>query len=556
MRRIIFPVALVVPAAVVAGGCGHAARKGVVGRRGGTMIVLASSAPAGSPDPQVNYTLQEWQLLLVTHDGLVAFKRASGKEGTKLVPDLAESIPEPTDGGRTWRFTLRPRLKFSDGKPLTGRDVRATFERLFRIGDSPNAASWYSALRGGAACLAKPKNCGLSQGIVVDGNRVTFHLARADPEFLDQLAIPFSFILPAGTRDSNLQIPPAGTGPYKWVEYASNKQIKLVRNPYFHSWSAAAQPAGKPNVIVERFGLTAEAEVTQIEDGEADFMADQPPADRLAEISRRYPDQVHLDEIPATWYFAFNVRQPPFDNAQARRAVNYATDRASLVKIFGGPRLATPTCQILPPRFPGYRPYCPYTIDPGSGKWTAPDPAKGRELVAASGTRGEPVKVTTDTTETDKALGLYFVGLLNQLGYKASLQALSPAIEYPYVQNSRNRVQFALSNWYPNYPAASDFLNNALGCSSFHANSNASPNLAEFCDRRRIQPETEEALKEDVTDPAAANRLWSRIDHELVDLAVWDPIITPKKISFVSRRLAGFEFSPQWTFLLDQASVK
>ena len=43
------------------------------GAKGGTMTLLANAAPSGSPDPQVNYTLQEWQLLIITHDGLTAF---------------------------------------------------------------------------------------------------------------------------------------------------------------------------------------------------------------------------------------------------------------------------------------------------------------------------------------------------------------------------------------------------------------------------------------------------------------------------------------------------
>src|SRR6185437_16218850 len=89
------------------------------GGKGGTLITVANAAPSGSPDPQVNYTLQEWQWLIFTHDGLVAFKRVGGAAGTKLVPDLAESIPKPTNGGKTWAFKLRSGIKFSNGQTLT-----------------------------------------------------------------------------------------------------------------------------------------------------------------------------------------------------------------------------------------------------------------------------------------------------------------------------------------------------------------------------------------------------------------------------------------------------
>jgi peptide/nickel transport system substrate-binding protein len=554
--------ALVTVAALAAASAGTAAGKGSTrtsatarGASGGTLITLANAAPAGSPDPQVNYTLQEWQFLIITHDGLVGFAHSGGKLGTTIVPDLATTVPKPTDDGKTWTFTLRSGIKFSNGQTLTGKDVKATFERLFKIGDSPNAGAWYNAIEGGDACVKTPKTCDLSKGIVVKGNKVTFHLAVADPEFLDQLALPFAFILPANTPAHNLNIPPAGTGPYKWVEYAPNKEMKLVRNPYFHEWSKLAQPAGVPDTIVQKFGLSVESEVTQVEQNQADFIAnsDQIPADRLNELSTKYPKLVHIETLTATFYFAFNTRIPPFNNLKARQAVNFATDRNALVKIYGGPKLNTPTCQVLPPGFPGYKPYCPYTIHPGT-KWTAPDLTKARALVAASGTKGMVVKVNTDTTDADKALGTYFVGLLNSLGYKARPQFLSNSIQYAFIQNSKNKVPFAFSDWYQDYPAASDFLNILLGCGSFHPASNASPNIAEFCNKP-IQAEMDHAETVGARSPSEANRIWAQIDHQVTDQAPWVAMFNPRQLNLVSSRVKDFTWSPQWYLLLDQVSI-
>ena len=557
-RLVLFPAAVLVLVALAAG-CGGKKKSASqpTGNKGGTLITLANAAPSGSPDPQVNYTLQEWQFLIITHDGLVGFAHAGGKQGTKLVPDLATSIPAPTNGGKTWKFTLRPGIKFSNGQTLTGNDVKATFERLFKIGDSPNAGTWYNAIEGGDACVKTPKTCDLSKGIVVNGSTVTFHLARPDAEFLDQLALPFAFILPASTPAKNLNIPPPGTGPYKWVEYAPTKEMKLVRNPYFKQWSAEAQPAGNPDVILQKFGLSVESEVTQVENGQADFLAnsDQIPADRLNELSTKHANQVHIQTLTATYYFALNTRIPPFNNLKARQAVNFATDRNALVKIYGGPKLNTPTCQVLPPQFPGYVPYCPYTKNPGSGKWTAPDLAKAKQLVSESGTKGDTIKVNTDTTPADKALGEYFIPLLNSLGWKAKPQFLSNSIQYPFIQNSKNKVEFAFSDWFQDYPAASDFLNILLGCSSFHPNSDSSPNIAAFCNKS-IQAQMNQASTTGVTDPTAANNIWAQVDHAVTDQAPWVAMFNPKQLNLVSARLKNYTWSPQWYLLLDQASVK
>ncbi len=564
MKRTVILWVAALAVAVLAAGCGgNSKSKGTTtsatsaGGKGGTLITRANAAPSGSPDPQVNYTLQEWQFLIITHDGLVGFKRAGGVEGTKLVPDLATAIPKPTDNGRTYTFTLRSGIKFSNGKTVAGQDVKASFERLFKIGNSPNAGAWYNAIAGGDACVKTPKTCDLTQGIVVNGNTVTFHLAKDDPEFLDQIALPFGFVYPADTPTKDLNIPPAGTGPYKWVEYAPNKEMKIVRNPYFHVWSKDAQPEGLPDTIVQRFGLTVEAEVTQVENGQADWIAnaDSIPSDRLNELSTKFPSQVHINPLTAVWYFAFNTRIPPFNNLKARQAVNYATDRSALVKIYGGPKLATPTCQVLPPNFPGYKAYCPYTVSPGSGKWTGPDMAKAKQLVQASGTAGATVKVNSDTTSVDKAFGEYFVGLLTKLGYKAKPQFLSNDIQYPYIQNSKNHVEFAFSDWFQDYPAASDFLNILLGCGSFHPNSNSSPNIAEFCDKT-IQAKMDQAAHLGVRNLQASNNLWAEVDKDTTDQAPWVAMFNPKLLDLTSKRLKGFTWSPQWYFLLDQASVK
>ena len=115
------------------------------------------------------------------------------------------------------------------------------------------------------------------------------------------------------------------------------------------------------------------------------------------------------------------------------------------MKIYGGPSTAVPTCQVLPPA-PGYGPYCPYTKNPSSGKWTAPDLAKAKQLIEESGTKGASVKVTTTTVPTDKAMAV-LVGLLNSLpGTRPS--SGSRETSSTYVQNTKNKVQFSYSSWY------------------------------------------------------------------------------------------------------------
>ena len=288
------------------------------------------------------------------------------------------------------------------------------------------------------------------------------------------------------------------------------------------------------------------------------FAGDTIPSDRLNELGTQYADQTHVNALTADWYMALNTQTPPFNNLKARQAINFAFDRGAAVKLAGGSSLAVPTCQVLPPNFPGYVQYCPYTANAtadGAGAWTAPDYDKAKQLVQESGTAGTKVVVNTDGP--DKPFGEQMVSDLNKIGYKASLVVLAGSIQYPFVQNSKNsdKWQVAWSAWYQDYPAPSDFLNVLLGCGSIHPNSDASPNIAAFCDKG-IQAKMDKALQTGVTDPEAANQLWAEVDHEVTDQAPWVDMYNPKQIDFLSSRVQGYQWSPQWYILYDQLWLK
>ena len=522
---------------------------------GGTLTLLASTA-GGTLDPQVNYTLQYWQLFQATYDGLVTFQKVNGQASFDVVPDLATSLPKVTNGGKTYTFTLRKGIKFANGQTVTVNDVKATFIRLFKV-SNPNSGSWYNAITGGDACVATPATCTLS-GIVVNAatNTVTFNLAKVDPEFIDQLAVPFAAILPAGTptKDEG-STPVPGTGAYTFQSYNPNSSLVMVRNPYFKVWNAKAQPQGYPNKIVENFGSTVESEVTAVENGQADWVFDPLPADRLGEISTKYASQLQVHQLTADWYVPMNTNIAPFNNLKARQAVNYAINKNNIVKLYGGSRLANTTCTILPKGFPGHTSYCGYTKGGGS-KYNGPDIAKAKALVAASGTKGAVVKLVATNDAVNASVAQYIVSVLNQIGYKASVVLQSANIQFNYIQNTNNKVQISLTQWFQDYPAASDFINILLGCSTFHPGSDNSINIAGFCNSG-VDTQIKAAETLSITNPTAANVKWGQIDKNLMtNFAPWVPLINPKLTDFVSSRVGNYKFSLEFYMYVDQLWVK
>lgn len=523
--------------------------------RGGTMRIVARSA-GGTIDPHINYTLQYWQLYQSLYDGLINFQKANGADGFTKVPDIAEAFPEPTNDGKTYVFKIRKGIMFSNGKELGVKDVVASFQRIFKV-SSPTAGGFYSVIVGADKCLADAKTCTLEGGVVGDeaAGTVTINLTRPDAEFFDKLALPHAVILPADspTEDAGSN-PLPGTGAYMISAYDPNKGMTLSRNPHFKVWSEQAQPDGYPDVVQYDFGLTEEAQVTAVQNGEADWMFDEPPADRLAEMGTKNKDQVHVTPLTAWWYVPMNTRLAPFDNIKVRQAVNFAIDRKQLVNLFGGPVLAAPVCQVLPPGFPGHEDYCPYTKDPGT-KWSAPDMEKAKQLVEESGTKGQKVTIIAEDKAVSKSIGVYLQSVLTELGYDTDVKPISPNIQFTYIQNTNNKVQMSITQWYQDYPAASDFLNILFGCSSFTEGSDSSINIAGFCDKD-IDAKMQAALALGVTDPAAANKEWAVIDKLVTDSAPAAALFTPKHLDFVSKRVGNFQFNSQYYFMVTQAWVQ
>jgi len=524
--------------------------------RGGTLRVLA-----GAPDfidPALAYSNLSWSILTMTNDGLVAFRRVGGAQGTQLVPDLAVSLPIPTQGGKTYTFQLRPGIRYSNGKLVSPADFRRALERVFEVGLPSGGAPLYRKIVGAEHCTAG-RRCDLSRGVVADrgARTVTFHLTAPDADFLTKLALPFAFAVPAGTAARDVGVNPIpATGPYVIATYRPRRHlIRLVRNRRFRQWSVDAQPDGYPDAIDWSWRLAADvsAEARAAERGATDiatYLAPPLSKQELDVLSVRYPSQLHMSSSEATFYFFLNTRVSPFDDVRVRRAVNYAFDRQAFAKLLGA--AYAPTCQILPPNSPGYRRTCPYL--PGG----AASLDRARRLVQSSGTAGAHVTVWVPSPHAIQ--GRYMVSVLDSLGYRARIKSVGPASDIgPYfheILDSRVRAQTGYFGWIADFPSAGSFLREEFACSAFSA---GAPQLeadpTEWCNHS-IDAQMEHATAVQTEDPPAAALLWQRVERELLAQAVTVPTYNARVVDLVSKRVGNYQFHPQWGALLDQLWVK
>ncbi len=518
------------------------------GHRGGRLVVANPSAPFETIDP----ALEGHKALSSVYDALLDVARRGGSEGTRVVPDLAVSLPRVTAGGISYAFRLRRGIRYSDGTLLKASDFRRAFERLFR--GRHGVAVNFRSLVGAEACERRPRSCDLRRGIRTNdaAGTIVFHLRRPDAEF--QFLLEVMPPVPPGTSDRDVGTRPApSTGPYMIESYVPERELKLVRNPYFRVWSQAATPDGFPDEIVFRLHLKGDAAVTAVERGRVDVSLGVP-LDRLEEVATRYASQLHSNPAPGTMFFLFlNTRLRPFDDVRVRRAINYAVDRAAVVRTQGGPELAQPLCQIRPPSIAGYRPYCPYTLDrTRAGEWKAPDLARARRLVAASGTRG--IKVTLWTFPLLEKTARELVATLEKLGYRTSLRRVAFRSYFLVVLDAKTRAQAGMFGWIGGSGELPSYVLPLLACNSIRPGpQNQNPSF--FCNRR-IDAEIRRALRIQGADADAAAPLWVKIERELVDQAPWVSLFTPQFVDFVSKRVGNYQYNPASAILLDQLWVR
>jgi peptide/nickel transport system substrate-binding protein len=488
----------------------------------------------------------------VTGDGLVGVQHVAGRDGTQIVPDLAVTLPTPQDGGRTYRFVLRPGIRYSTGGVVRARDVRYSFERLWKVryrGAGSAGSGFFATIAGAEQCTRDPSTCDLSRGIVTEGDTVvTFHLTRPDPEFLYKLTMPFAFVVPEGTppRASDLEPVPA-TGPYMVASAEPGHRYVLTRNPHFREWSQAAQPDGYPDRIELRLDVPKARQIDAVLRGEADAIPDGVPPGRLRELQTQHAARTHVEPEPSDVMVILNTRVPPFDDIRVRRALNVGIDRREVLRAGGGRATGAPTCQILPPNFPGYVRYCPYG---------APDLPRARRMVAASGTQG--MRVVLTSIEQYAPVAQVVVALLRRLGYRSALHVI-PNDElpeaFPRFSDSRSRTQAYMFLWAADYPAPSNFTEQLLSCAAFAPATPGNMNGAQFCSPA-IDRMMRAAASAQATDAARADRLWTRVDHALVDAAPWLPLYNRSIVALTGERVGGYRYHPMRGILIDQLRVR
>lgn len=510
-------------------------------RSGGKATILM---PAGDPDhldPQLWYTLVSWNIGFQTCTTLVTYPDKPGEAGKVVIGGLAK-MPKVSNGGKTYTFTLKPGIKFSNGKPITPADVKWTFVRMLTASLASPGAGFFGDIVGADKLIAGKSKA--LPGIVTGPNTVTFKLTKPSGSFLYRITMRFTCTVPNGTPAKAIEngsLP--STGPYMIKKYTPSRDLDLVRNPNYNAASLGKR--GNLDEIDFPIGVDPQQAALKIRSGSADLWLDKlPPADATQALhDPTLKGRVFSNPYAAVEYLWMNNDVPPFNNVKVRQAVNYAVNRLQMLRVWGGPSQGSTTDQVLPPTMPLWHRYTAYP--------NSPNLAKAKALMKASGVK-TPVSVVV-RARNDAPGFVELLQVLQQnlkaIGINVEIKTAADAVNNGIIDNRANHVPAGINEWSQDYPDPEDFLNVLLD-----------PRRPSF-PQARARFAAKDAIPifnrlDRLTGDARLRAYQSADQAVMKNWAPWAPLINPVEVDIISNRVTGFVYQPVYGPDLSVLSLK
>ncbi len=511
----------------------NAANTGIVNastKTGGVVKYGLSSTP-DSFDPGNTYYAFVWDASRLWARALTTFRPLPGKPGLQLVPDLATSLGKASDGGKTYTYTLRSGLKFSDGSPITSADVKYAIERSNYSPDVlSNGPTYFNAvLVNNTPAYTGPykdKTGDLKSIETPNATTIVFHLAKPFADFDYLTSNPQTAPVPkAKDTGADYVKKIVSSGSYMFKSYDPNKGAVLVKNP---NWDPKSDPIRKQyaseidiNFNQEQTGIDQDLLAGNLT---GDIAGAGVAASTQANIVNDPTKKANADDAlsGALAYVAISTKVKPLDNLDCRKAVEYAVDKTSVQNSLGGPLRGAIASTVLPPNVVGYQKYDLYPTPNNAG-----DVSKAKAALQACGKpNGFNIGLSARGDRPNEvAAAVSIQASLKKVGINASIQKYNSG---KYFSDNAGAPAFVHSHdiglmmmaWGADWPTGYGFLDQIVDGKSIKASGNS--NLSELNDPT-VNKLLDDAIQN--TDSAARTAAWGQVDKAVMEQAAIVPLV-------------------------------
>jgi peptide/nickel transport system substrate-binding protein len=456
-----------------------AARSNVVNPsdKTGGELRLGGTSDCDSWDPAATYNGYCWNLQRLMTRTLVA-EPATGdpdKAPTagELVPDLATALGEPNADNTVWTYRLRPGLKFSTGDPITSKDIKYGFERMWATDViSGGPAGYFLCLLDTCDAEGTPSYQGpykdAAGGLTAidtpDELTVVFHLTESFADFDYLMAMPATAPVPRlADKGATYTNEVVASGPFMRESYTPGQSVVWVRNPH---WSQETDEIRHPKVDKITMTILSNPDDldARLKNGSLDLSAGggvQPTFQ--SEIINTPSLKANADD-PVNGFeglFAIFPTTAPLDDVHCRRAIAYALDKRDLLVQSGGSYGGDYATTLLPPAVPGHD--AKANAYPSGEDWTGDLDKAKQELKECGQPDGFDTVMAYTNSGSDPQVFASVQAALKRVNIEVTGKQQDESVYYDSFIGApatvtEQKIGIASIGWAPDYPSGNGFL--------------------------------------------------------------------------------------------------
>jgi peptide/nickel transport system substrate-binding protein len=438
-------------------------------KAGNGIIIDGTTGTVVNIDPANQYDYDSFTVDLLMYQGLYGFP-----SGAKLQPVLATGCSHSRDL-KTWTCELRHNVKFADGTPMTSADVKYSFDRVQKIKGDQGIWTLLTYLK--STTTKGPYN-------------VIFHLTAADSVWPYILSTNAGYVVEKGkypadkilanTDVSNL----VGTGPYQLTKFTPGQQAVFIPNKYY--WGPKPKNSG---VIIDYYSKSSTMKL-DLQKGTIDMAFQTFTPTELTAMHKQNSLVVHSGHGVVIRYLVFNVKRPPFNNLNVRKAIAYLMPRQTIAsRVYHG--TVSPLYSMVPQGLPGANQA--YKSLYGA----KPNVAKAKAAMKAAGVKTPlPVTLWWTPTHYGDASADEYVEIQRALNASHLFKVTLKSAEWAQYSGALGKTYGAFQlGWFPDYPDADDYTVSFYQPKSFYNNGYNNKQMNKLITKERGAPTTSLRLK-------------------------------------------------------------
>jgi peptide/nickel transport system substrate-binding protein len=497
-------------------------------QKGGTVTVLTLTGLTTTIDPSEIYYVDTSSIMsgLVTRS-LTQYKYDPSTKQMILVPDLATDLGTHNDNYTQWKFTIRPGVKWENGKPVTAQEVAWGMSRCMDAATFPTGPCQYYSnayYKGGSTdkgpYTGHQKSGTLAKAITVNGSTITINMAKPFPDMPYWGTFPANGPIPIGkVSDPNTyKKHPLSTGPYKIKSYSPSKELVLVRNTY---WDPKTDPARTQ--YPDGYDFKSQQQSEKIDQimladsgaGQTTLTYDDMLAPDYLKMKQSAPDRLVLGGTPCTYYWGPDNRKITDKRIREALAWAYPYKNAILAAGLIPGVTAIPATNLFPPGLPGRTQY--NVLNHGDFQT---DPAKAKALLKQANAMGYEIKFLfrTDDSVNVKVKDA-IVKALTEAGFKATPVPTTTANYTTARDNTKEDINVRAAGWCSDWPSGSTWIPPVLGSTNPTKSGSFGANYAAFSNKS-VDTQINAIQKMPLDQQAAA---WNNLDKMIAQK--WFPLI-------------------------------